>query len=320
MFMRSLTFTASSAVLLSTLVSSAFAAPNNFASSVGNTDTNTKVLAQNVIQLKKIPHSTIQAIANGQDRYAAIWVKSGGAAWEARHGLTSAQYQATFDKLVGQGYRLVDVSGYGVNGQDRYAAIWVKSGGPAWQARHGLTSAQYQATFDKLVGEGYRLVHVSGYSVNGKDRYAAIWEKSDSPAWEARHGLTSAQYQATFDKLVGEGYRLVDVSGYSVNGQDRYAAIWVKSGGPAWQARHGLTSAQYQATFDKLVGEGYRLVHVSGYGVNGQNRYAAIWEKSDSPAWQARHGLTSAQYQATFDKLVGEGYRLVDVSGYYSGS
>ena len=74
-------------------------------------------------------------------------------------------------------------------------------------------------------------------------------------AWEARHGSTSAQYQATFDKLVGQGYRLVDVSGYSVNGQDRYAAIWVKSGGPAWQARHGLTSAQYQATFDKLVGQ-----------------------------------------------------------------
>ncbi|MEH1896820.1 MAG: hypothetical protein V7K94_16280 [Nostoc sp.] len=316
MFIRSLTFTASSAALLATLVSSAFAAPINLANSVSNTKTNTKVIAQNVVQLQRIPHDTRQAIANGQNRYAAIWVKSGGSAWEARHGLTSAQYQATFDKLVGEGYRLVDVSGYDINGQDRYAAIWVKSRGPAWQARHGLTSSQYQATFDKLVGQGYRLVHVSGYSVNGQDRYAAIWEKSDGPAWQARHGLTSAQYQATFDKLVGEGYRLVDVSGYDVNGQDRYAAIWVKSGAPAWQARHGLTSAQYQATFDKLVGEGYRLVDVSGYNVNGQNRYAAIWEKSGGSAWQARHGLTSAQYQATFDKLVGEGYRLVDVSGY----
>ncbi|MEH1796450.1 hypothetical protein [Nostoc sp.] len=303
-------------MLISTLVSSAFAAPINLANSVSNTETNTKVIAQNVAQLQRIPDIRRQAVANGQNRYAAIWVKSGGSAWEARHGLTSAQYQATFDKLVGEGYRLVDVSGYDVNGQGRYAAIWVKSGGPAWEARHGLTSAQYQATFDKLVGQGYRLVHVSGYSVNGQDRYAAIWEKSDGPAWQARHGLTSAQYQATFDKLVGEGYRLVDVSGYDVNGQDRYAAIWVKSGGPAWQARHGLTSAQYQATFDKLVGEGYRLVDVSGYNVNGQNRYAAIWEKSGGSAWQARHGLTSAQYQATFDKLVGEGYRLVDVSGY----
>ncbi|MFN6462118.1 MAG: hypothetical protein RMZ41_009760 [Nostoc sp. DedVER02] len=265
MFIRSLTFTASSAVLLSTLISSAFAAPINFTNSVSNPKTNTKVIAQDVVQLQRIPHDTRQAIANGQNRYAAIWVKSGGSAWEARHGLTSDQYQATFDKLVGEGYRLVDVSGYDVNGQGRYAAIWVKSGGPAWQARHGLTSSQYQATFDKLVGEGYRLVHVSGYSVNGQGRYAAIWVKSDGPAWQARHGLTSSQYQATFDKLVGEGYRLVRVSGYDVNGQNRYAAIWEKSGGSAWQARHGLTSSQYQATFDKLVGEGYRLVDVSGY-------------------------------------------------------
>ena len=163
MLNRSLKFIASSAVLVSTLASSAFAAPSNIASSVSNAQTNTKVLAQNVIQLQKIPHNTIQAIANGQDRYAAIWEKSGGGAWQARHGLTSAQYQATFDKLVGEGYRLVHVSGYRVNGQDRYAAIWEKSSSPAWQARHGLTSAQYQATFDKLVSEGYRLVDVSAY-------------------------------------------------------------------------------------------------------------------------------------------------------------
>ena len=50
-------------------------------------------------------------------------------------------------------------------------------GGPAWQARHGLSSAQYQATFDQLVAGGYRLELVSGYSVAGQDRFAAIWTK-----------------------------------------------------------------------------------------------------------------------------------------------
>jgi hypothetical protein len=124
-----------------------------------------------------------------------------------------------------------------------------------WQARHGLTSEQYQATFD-LVSQGYRLVQVSGYSINNEDRYAAIWELSSGPAWQARHGLISEQYQATFDDLVSQGYRLVQVSGYSVNNEDRYAAIWELSSGPAWQARHGLTSEQYQATFDDLVSQG----------------------------------------------------------------
>jgi Bacterial tandem repeat domain 1 len=40
--------------------------------------------------------------------------------------------------------------------------------------------------------------------------------------------MTSAGYQQAFDDLKGQGYRLVDVSGYSVGGQDRYAAIWSK--------------------------------------------------------------------------------------------
>jgi Bacterial tandem repeat domain 1 len=55
---------------------------------------------------------------------------------------------------------------------------------------------------------------VAGYNVNGEDRYAAIWEMSDGRTWQARHGLTPVEYQQAFDELVGQGYRLVDVTGY----------------------------------------------------------------------------------------------------------
>ncbi len=148
------------------------------------------------------------------------------------------------------------------------------------------------------------------------DSYAAIWEQRQGPSWQARHGLTSAQYQQAFNDLVSQGFRLVQVSGYGVNGEDRDAAIWEQSGGPVWQARHGLTSAQYQQAFNDLVGQGFRLVQVSGYGVGGQDFYAAIWEQRQGPPWQARHGLSSTQYQHVFNGLVGQGFRLVQVSGY----
>ena len=256
------------------------------------------------------------ALAGSDDRYAAIWSKAGGGEWVARHGLTSDQYQREFNKLTGQGMRLVAVDGYEADGVAHYAAIWTKTSSPPWEARHGLTSAQYQAEFDKLVGQGYRLVWVNGYTVGGQDRYAAIWEKSGGPAFVARHGLSAAQYQAEFDKRVAEGFRLVLVTGYAVGNEARYAAIWQKDGGPAFVARHGLTAAQYQAEFDKHVAEGFRLALVNGYRVGSQTLYAAIWDKAPSPAWVARHGLTSDAYQQQFDKLTGEGYRLVDVSGY----
>ncbi|RFT65606.1 hypothetical protein D0U04_18505 [Bacillus clarus] len=250
--------------------------------------------------------------------YAAIWEKQNGPEWQARHGLTGEQYQQTFNELVAQGYRLTHINGYTVHGQDYYAAIWEKRDGPEWQSWHGLTPAQYQQTFDRLVAQGYRLVHVSGYGNSGQDRYAAIWEKSHGPEWQARHGLTAEQYQRTFNELIAQGYRLTNVSGHTNDGIDRYAAIWEKRGGPKWQARHGLTAEQYQQTFNELVAQGYRLIQVSGYGSNGIDRYAAIWEKRDGPAWQARHGLTSTEYQQTFDRLVAQGYKLVWVSGYYS--
>lgn len=186
-----------------------------------------------------------------------------------------------------------------------------------WEARHGLTSAQYQSTFDSLVGQGYRLSYVSGYTINNDPRYAALWEKKPSAAFVARHGLTSAQYQQAFNTYVSQGYRLVLVNGYNVGGQDQYAAIWDKSPSGAWVARHGLTSADYQSAFNSYVSQGYRLRHVSGYSVGNEARYAAIWEKTgDTSEWVARHGLTSSAYQQEFDRLTAQGYRPTKVSGY----
>ncbi|MFF0110912.1 hypothetical protein [Streptomyces hirsutus] len=148
----------------------------------------------------------------------------------------------------------------------RFAAIWEQSPGPSFHAMHGLTSGQYQQRFNNLVGQGFRPVHVSGCSSGGADRFAAIFEQRPGPAFQARHGLTASQYQQTFDDLVGQGFRPVDVNGYlSAGGGERFTAIFEQRPGPAFQARHGLTASQYQQTFDDLVGQGFRLLHVSGY-------------------------------------------------------
>ncbi|MCM1982590.1 hypothetical protein [Lyngbya confervoides] len=250
-----------------------------------------------------------------------LWCSSAFAsgAWIARHGMTASSYQNNFNTIVGNGYRLTDVSGYTVNGQPRFAALWNQSSSAQspWVAHHNMTSAQYQQKFDQYVSQGYQLIDVSGYEVNGTDRYAAFWQKRDpNTVWQARHGMSAAQYQQTFNQLVGQGYRLVHINGYSIGGNSRFAAIWIKGGGTPWQARHGMSAAQYQQTFNQLVSQGYRLTDVTGYEENGQARYAAIWIKSGSFPWQARHGMSAAQYQQTFDQLVGQGYRLTHVDGY----
>ena len=162
----------------------------------------------------------------------------------------------------------------------RFAALFDKDDGVPWQARHGIDAATYQATFDDLVRQGFRLTNVCGYSEGRGARFNAIWQQRDGAAWQARHGLTSDQYQATFDELVQQGYRLVNVSGYAENGEARYAALWEQRPGPDWQARHGMTRAQYQQTFDELAAQGYVPTQVCGYRVNVDVLFAAIWERA----------------------------------------
>jgi len=78
-----------------------------------------------------------------------------------------------------------------------------------------MTSQQYQQEFNTHTGQGFRLVWVSGYRNQSDERYAAIWEKSPSPPWVARHGMSSPAYQHEFSNWTGEqGFRLVHVSGY----------------------------------------------------------------------------------------------------------
>lgn len=199
-------------------------------------------------------------------RYNAVWVKKDGPAFQARHGLTAQQYQETFDAMVQQGFRLTCVSGYAEAGQPRYAGIWEQREGPAWQARHALSRQQYQQAFDEMAAQGFVLRQVSGYRVGVDVQFAAIWEQEAGVAFAGRHGLTSSQHQAAFDELVGQGFAMTGVSGYSDTGIARYASSWRQTPGVAFQARHGLTAEGYQRAFDELTAQGFRPVQVSGYG------------------------------------------------------
>lgn len=252
-------------------------------------------------------------------RFAALFEPGGEEAWQARHGIDAATYQATFDALVAQGFRLVSVNGYSEGMGSRFNAVWVQRAGPAWQARHGLTADEYQATFDALVAQGFRLTCVSGYAEKGEARYAAIWEQRDGPAWQARHGLSRAAYQATFDDLTAQGFVPILTNGYRVNVDVLFATLWEKRDGIGFVGRHGLTASEYQAAFDAQAAAGMRLAWISGYSDTGIARYAAIWH-SDAPGpWAARHGFDAPGYQHEFDTLVAQGFRPLQVSGYGDG-
>ncbi len=217
----------------------------------------------------------------GSQTYFNIIVKPQvGVETVARHDLTTAQYQSEFTLRSSQGYRLIQVDSYLVNGSVRYAGIWVKQPGPAWVAYHAKPTAQHQVQFNLLSAQGYHPVNVSVVVVNGVAQVTALYVKENVAPFVLRIGMTAAQYQAEVTGNAAAGRKLVYVNGYREAGVAKFSAIWQKKLiAPFVIARHDLTSSRYQAEIKLQADAGFELVVVTGYEVNGQARFAAIWKK-----------------------------------------
>ena len=186
-------------------------------------------------------------------------------------------------------------------------------------ARHNLTSQQYQNEYNKWKSKHYELWQVSGYGVNNKARFAAIWIKKSGPAVKGYHNMNNSQYQSRVNNMASNGYYIKRVSAYTLNNKDYYAAVFEKNNGKKWVARHRMGASKYQEEYNKWKRAGYRLVDVDGYQLNGKSRFAAVWVKKSGPALATHHNMTSEQYQAKSNYYVSRGYRTTHVSGYAVG-
>ena len=238
--------------------------------------------------------------------------------YAARHGLSSAQYQTEVTKFHKAGFKLTYVDGYYVNEKIKFACLWEKGNTATLIARHNLTSQQYQDEVAKNHKNGYRLLHVDGYSDGNKARYAAIWNKQSTNGLRARHGLTGTEYVAEFKKNEQDGYRLVHISGYGIKGKAYYAAIWKKTNSSDYLARHGLTGKQYQETVSKYWKQGYHVAQVDSYDVQNKTYYACIMEKGFGQ-YSARHGMNPKNYQLEVENHFYQGYVPISVSGHDAG-
>ena len=236
----------------------------------------------------------------------------------ARHAMSPQQYQNEFNNLNDKGYRVTSLSGYTSNGKEMYAAIWNKTTGPAWAAKHGMSGSDYQKDFNDKSAKGYRLVCLSGYNVGNQAKFAAVWDKRAGGAWTAKHDMTAVQYQKAFDDNSKDGYALQQVSGYVVDGTEYFAAFWEKQAGSIIAAKHNMTATEYQQAFTSLTNQGYILKNVSGYEKGGKDLYAAVWEKKNAPLLFARHGLSNVNYQHAFDNMYYQGYLPVFINAFAS--
>jgi murein DD-endopeptidase MepM/ murein hydrolase activator NlpD len=241
-----------------------------------------------------------------------------GSSEVARHGVPAADYQGVFEDVTAAGYRLVWIDGYDVGGNTFYNAIFQPAGNVRWRARHGLTSADYQAEFDHR-DPALHPVQVESYLDHGAVRYALILTDQPTTPWVAYHGRTEAEHQALFEQYRAQGYRPIDVSVVSVGGTRLFTALYDQAAVPRWDTHSDIKASDYQAAFDAELGAGLFLSYLNAYRHQGEVYFTAVWTSLPYGAWKARHGLSAAAYQSEWSTWTGLGYSTRVVTGYDDG-
>ena len=236
----------------------------------------------------------------------------------AYHDRTSADHQSHFDQLFPQGYRMISLSVYGARHDERYAAVWVRRGGPDWSAVHGVDGAGYQAAFDRAAAAGYKPVLLSAAGPENDPVFAGTFEHTTQGIPLTRFGLRSGDENDpwTIEHWIREARRNnwhpTAIAVYGAGNDLRFAGIWEANQTSVAWTEAGIADdfATYQQRFDALAPAGGRPVQVA---VSPDGRYASIFRDDQIGPWVARHGLTSAGYQQEFDRLVPQGFYPIDV-------
>ncbi len=245
--------------------------------------------------------------------------------FQAYHGVSGAVHQANFDRLGAQGYRMISLSVYGDPSSPQYAAVWVQRTGPAWVATHNVSSADYQAFFDKWTAQGFAPVIVSATGPVESAVFAAVFEQGVPAGWLARHNLPSGSnttpdtFQQQIALAAASNLAIRSLAIYGTPSDRRYAAVWYPN--PTyvkWHVYAAESAADYQATFNietQLPGyhlAGYRAAYVA---VSSDGLYASVFKDDVVGNWVGLHNMTAAEYQAAFTQQTANGFYPICVQG-----
>ncbi|MGD1702750.1 serine hydrolase [Dapis sp. BLCC M229] len=236
---------------------------------------------------------------NGQPRYSAIFqFNPDKRGWASLRNLNHQQFSQEWQNYEAKSYRLIDQEAYMLNGQRRYAGVWVENKeNVGWVSYRNVDSAEFSNRFKTYTEQGYRMVDIEAYPSEAKTLYAAIWVKDEQLLpWAVHRDMTQAQYKSKFDSFKNQGYRVMDLESYQQNGQQRYAAIWVKNtNGRGWAARRDMTANVFGNWWKTYKDEGYRLVDFEAYPTAQGTRYAGVWRQNgDRLSWSGKKAVDNA--------------------------
>jgi hypothetical protein len=243
---------------------------------------------------------SIDGFEVGGQTYFNATFRPSDTAWQARFGLTGAEYKDLFDELTTGGYRLHQVDSYLEGGNVRYAAIFEIRPGHPLAAFHGLDDAEYAARVAELRDAGYVPLDVSMVEVGGSRSWTGLFEQVDIHDW-AIQTVPVADYQDTFDANEGAGRLPIHVNGSSAGATPFITGIWVDPIGGSWAAVHDRSGDQYQGEWKANTSDGLFTRSTTGYDDGaGSPRFAAVWREAPGTVLTSGTDDPTNQVTATF--------------------
>lgn len=189
-----------------------------------------------------------------------------------------------------------------------------------WAVRGYLTTTDFNQWFSTYHQQGLRPRELQvQIGTDGLPRFTAIWQKRGSEGYYTWINMSDADMLAKWNDLViTQGYRVEDYVSYTVSGQRKHGAIFVKDG-QTFQLWYGLTQPEYQQKFDSLWAGGWRTTSFNAADLPWGLRYGSVWMKKPG-AWVTSFNLTGTQYQQKFQDLSNQGYHVWKIQGYSNGS
>ena len=95
----------------------------------------------------------------GQERFAAVWEDRPGPDWISHASITEPQFAALRATYAADDLHPVNISGYGVGGQDLYNVIWEHAPGADIVSEVGMSYVDFLAELVNWELQGYEPVH-----------------------------------------------------------------------------------------------------------------------------------------------------------------
>ncbi|MEM6801544.1 MAG: serine hydrolase [Bacteroidota bacterium] len=237
--------------------------------------------------------------------------------WAVLADMDGATYQEKVNAYKSSGFYVAYVDGYEHKGKTKFSAIWRKGNVANYRARHGMSGAEYQQEYNKKKEAGFRLIHIDGYHVGGKTRYAALWKKfARNPGPRPTvHGLAEGDFFIELRKKQKAGFRMVQVSAFGAGNKAYYSALWAKGAADKQTIRHKMTAKDYQELANEMSQKGSKLIYTDSYSVGGKVYYIAIYDQIKGK-FAGRHLLNGKNLSLQTDNHYFQGFTPVCISGH----